>query len=75
MSQCGDHFFHAACLLHLQGAANFLRCPVCNTSYGVITGDMPKGTMSYKRHPPNDIPCEGFEEYGTIMIEYKFPNG
>jgi deltex-like protein len=75
MGKCDDHFFHAECLVHCKGRANFIKCPICGSTYGIITGDMPKGTMRYKRHPVGELPCEGYEEYGTILVEYRFPNG
>ncbi|KAL4232124.1 E3 ubiquitin-protein ligase dtx3l [Mactra antiquata] len=68
--QCG-HTFCTDCID--QQFQYKKQCPTCFQVCGVITGDQPVGTMDvytnkYKHQP-------GYEEYGTIIITYKFPDG
>jgi hypothetical protein len=47
-------------------------CPICNTVYGEVRGNMPPGVMSYytsHEHLP------GYERAGVIIIEYDIPDG
>uniref|UniRef100_A0A671YA38 E3 ubiquitin-protein ligase n=1 Tax=Sparus aurata TaxID=8175 RepID=A0A671YA38_SPAAU len=47
-------------------------CPVCKDVFGVIEGIQPDGTMSsYK----SDLSLPGFEDCGTIVIDYYLPSG
>jgi deltex-like protein len=75
MSKCEDHYFHVGCLVDCKGAAQFIKCPICGISYGVITGEQPKGQMRVKKVKRGASPCAGFENVGTIIISYNFPNG
>ncbi|KAL4232123.1 E3 ubiquitin-protein ligase dtx3l [Mactra antiquata] len=68
--QCG-HTFCTDCID--QQFQYKKQCPTCFQVCGVMTGDQPVGTMNvytnkYKHQP-------GYEEYGTIIITYKFPDG
>ncbi|XP_056131156.1 probable E3 ubiquitin-protein ligase DTX3 isoform X2 [Lampris incognitus] len=47
-------------------------CPICNTYHGVYTGTQPEGTMTVTR---NWCSLPGFENSGTIVIQYHFPAG
>ncbi|XP_074134657.1 E3 ubiquitin-protein ligase DTX3L-like isoform X1 [Sminthopsis crassicaudata] len=47
-------------------------CPVCQTSYGIVKGNQPDGTMttSYR-----DSSLPGYNSYGTIVIHYDMRGG
>ena len=66
------HMFHEHCIetwfdIHKT-------CATCRKQYGVKTGDMPpNGTMTVDTDDLNTLP--GYEEVGTIIITYEFPNG
>ena len=47
-------------------------CPVCNTSYGLPYGDQPSGIMTSQML---NMSLPGFEQSGTIQINYHIPNG
>ncbi|XP_062595927.1 uncharacterized protein LOC134257309 [Saccostrea cucullata] len=47
-------------------------CPVCNTVYGEITGNMPPGIMSYYTSTGH---LPGHDDVGVIVIEYDIPDG
>ena len=47
-------------------------CPVCNTFYGIYHGTQPQGTMTVTRSR-QCLP--GFDNCGSIAIEYRFPPG
>ena len=48
-------------------------CPNCGTMYGEVTGNQPDGTMTHSTD--NNLRLPGHEGYGTIVINYNFPNG
>ncbi|XP_041655187.1 probable E3 ubiquitin-protein ligase DTX3 [Cheilinus undulatus] len=65
-----SHYFCSDCidsLFKLKPA-----CPICNTYYGVYTGNQPEGTMTVSRTWQR---LPGFEHCGTIVIQYSFPAG
>ena len=41
--------------------------------YGIMTGDQPEGTMHHKVN--KKMKCDGYHDCGTIVIDYKFPDG
>lgn len=47
-------------------------CPICNTYHGVYTGNQPNGTMTVMRGWQR---LPGFENCGSIVIQYSFPAG
>ncbi|XP_006822399.1 uncharacterized protein LOC102806499, partial [Saccoglossus kowalevskii] len=47
-------------------------CPVCKDVYGLITGNMPKGSMVHKF---SKIHLPGYEAFGSIVITYDIPSG
>ncbi|XP_049733958.1 E3 ubiquitin-protein ligase DTX3L-like [Elephas maximus indicus] len=47
-------------------------CPVCQTHYGIQTGNQPDGTMGVT-YSPQSLP--GYASYPTIMITYKMSGG
>ncbi|KAM6982268.1 putative E3 ubiquitin-protein ligase DTX3 [Tautogolabrus adspersus] len=47
-------------------------CPICNTYYGEYRGTQPEGTMTVSRSLQR---LPGFEDCGTIVIQYNFPAG
>ena len=57
----------------MQNASNaqHLKCPICNTIYGTLTGDMPPGEMKIKHIKKS---CDSYN-CGTIQINYRFPRG
>jgi deltex-like protein len=66
--------FHKECLLSQYKVAQgeFLKCAVCETAYGVRTGEMPNGKMQW-RLVTTSLP--GFEGHGTIEFWYNFDDG
>eukprot|EP01122_Echinamoeba_exundans_P006298 TRINITY_DN173_c0_g1_i1.p1 TRINITY_DN173_c0_g1~~TRINITY_DN173_c0_g1_i1.p1 ORF type:complete len:599 (+),score=103.80 TRINITY_DN173_c0_g1_i1:103-1899(+) len=74
LGKCTGHFFHRGCvLLCYQHSKNqFVRCPICTTIYGILTGPQPKGTMT---HSKNSSSLPGYPKCGTITVNYSFPNG
>lgn len=75
MGRCNDHFFHKECLESCQGDSEHIKCPICGQIYGVMIGDMTKGTLSIYYFHPGVIPCDGYEDVGTYQIYYRFPDG
>ena len=61
MDRCTDHPYHRECLqLQLQSkGGQYLRCSTCNQVYGVRTGDMPSGKMTWNLRK---MRCSGFKE-------------
>ncbi|XP_043830816.1 E3 ubiquitin-protein ligase DTX3L-like [Dromiciops gliroides] len=47
-------------------------CPVCQTSYGVMKGNQPDGTMTTS-YRTSSLP--GYNSYGTIVIHYDMRGG
>lgn len=78
LSNCkGIHLFHKECLVNQYMASggkhgDFIKCAVCETTYGVRIGPMPDGTMSWRTIK---YQCPGHEKYNTIEMSYHFPNG
>ena len=71
LEKCFDHFFHIECLNDLIGEKNNFKCPICSKIYGILEGDMPKGTFSASKISQR---CSGYN-CDTIVITYNFPNG
>lgn len=73
LDKCTDHFFHIDCINSLINKKSSFKCPNCSKIYGVLIGDQPNGEMtafiSDKTH------CDGFKKCGTIIINYRFPDG
>jgi len=74
LSKCKGHCFHIPCITQCF-VEGFVKCPICGYVYGVRKGSQPKGTMSVTFHPVGTFPLTGYENCGTIVIVYKFPNG
>ena len=64
-----SHIYHGACLSNMLGGRKWLKCPVCMTIYGKMTGDMPKGKMTV--NVDKSLKCNGYGP-GTIIINYSF---
>ncbi|XP_068959753.1 E3 ubiquitin-protein ligase DTX3L-like [Petaurus breviceps papuanus] len=47
-------------------------CPVCQTSYGILKGNQPDGTMTTS-YRTSSLP--GYNSYGTIVIHYDMRGG
>jgi len=74
LEDCKDHFFHIDCLMNLKGAQKeYIKCPNCNSIYGIMTGDQPPGSMSVS--VDKKYKCEGYNKNNTLIIQYNFPNG
>lgn len=71
MSQCKSHCFHADCLQSQLGDKSYLKCAVCNFTYGQQTGSMPDGTMTVQHISAN---CAGHTG-GSLQICYQFAGG
>lgn len=65
---------HEFCERCLEGATETMGpiCPICRDIFGVIEGDQPDGTMTWKIE---NTPLPGFEHCGTIVIQYHIPSG
>lgn len=75
LGKCEDHYFHNDCMENCRAGGSYVKCPICGIIYGVITGDMPPGTMSYKTYKPGEVQLSGHERIGTIEINYHFRSG
>ena len=73
LNNCHDHFFHINCLDMLIGDKNNFKCPNCSIIYGILIGEQPNGFMS--AYISNSTHCDGYEDVGTIIIDYHFPSG
>ena len=73
MGKCKGHAFHRQCLALQMGAGSSIRCALCGTAYGLRTGSMPPGEMTWRLRPYGK-PCEGFEDVGTWEITYDLCN-
>ncbi|XP_061181363.1 uncharacterized protein LOC133189938 [Saccostrea echinata] len=70
LDKCG-HIFCSECIDDYFSREKPV-CPICNTVYGEVKGNMPPGIMSYftsKGHLP------GHEDVEAIVIEYDIPDG
>ncbi|XP_010179077.1 PREDICTED: E3 ubiquitin-protein ligase DTX3L, partial [Mesitornis unicolor] len=64
---------HAFCKSCIEQAMTYRQiCPVCNTVYGLMKGDQPEGTMSFKTLP---FHLPGYPNCGTIRITYDMHGG
>ena len=72
MSQCQEHYFHLPCIEPICKSQEGFRCPSCQKLYGVLTGDMPDGTM---KHRVIKMSCPGYEGYDSIQIDYYIGGG
>eukprot|EP01125_Pyxidicula_operculata_P011608 TRINITY_DN3807_c0_g1_i1.p1 TRINITY_DN3807_c0_g1~~TRINITY_DN3807_c0_g1_i1.p1 ORF type:complete len:647 (+),score=180.25 TRINITY_DN3807_c0_g1_i1:15-1955(+) len=76
-------FYQLPCKHHLCSSCaiksfknKFLLCSICKTCYGIRTGPMPSGTMRVEKHPPHSyMTLSGYENIGTIVIYFDFPDG
>lgn len=75
LGKCEDHYYHIECIENCRGGGSYIKCPICGIIYGVITGDMPPGSMSYITYSPGQLPLSGYERIGTIEINYHFRSG
>ena len=69
LSKCGHRFCHHCiddCFKYKPV------CPICNTIYGVVTGNQPDGMMLVERSRKH---LPGHPECGTIIIAYIFDDG
>ncbi len=73
LDKCHDHFFHIDCISLLINNKDNFKCPNCSIIYGILIGDMPKGSMS--AYISEDLHCNGYKNIGTIIIDYYFPSG
>ncbi|KAH3732671.1 Ci-Rhysin2/Deltex3-a [Pelomyxa schiedti] len=71
LTKCG-HFFHEECIKPVV-EKNHLKCPICSTHYGIMTGNQPHGTMHVRTDNSQRLP--GYEKFGTIVVSYNFPSG
>lgn len=68
-----SHMLHYPCFEMLVGEKEWFRCPVCSTISGKMIGDQPPGNMN--THINDHMHCEGYEDYGTIVIDYSMNPG
>ncbi|KAH8944747.1 hypothetical protein BDL97_12G000600 [Sphagnum fallax] len=71
------HTYHRDCIA--QWFETRPTCPECSTSYGLIIGTQPPGTMTVQYilagTPEAGRGLEGFPDTDIIRISYNFPNG
>jgi len=65
------HVFCSGCLQSALDVSN--RCPVCQEPQGVLQGNQPRGEMTFHFERHRSVP--GYEGCGTIVIQYRFPQG
>jgi deltex-like protein len=68
--KCGHHY-HKACLEQALAVCN--KCPTCRAVLGEPTGTCPFGRM--KIISSTSMQCGGFEDVGTIELEYRIYSG
>ena len=66
-----DHVFHAKCLE--DSLKQDFKCPVCRAVIKKKLGPCPNGHMYITAH--KDMHCAGYEDCGTIVIEYELKGG
>lgn len=74
LNKCEGHFFHLECIEMCHKGAH-LRCPICGYIYGIMTGDMPPGTMYVMKHSPDTIEIEGCPNTPVLEIIYQMKAG
>lgn len=75
LPQCkGAHLYHKECLLlQFKSSENgFIKCGVCETTYGKRMGEMPDGTMTWRLE---QYSLDGYPNVGTISFNYYFADG
>ena len=66
------HSFCKSCIYNMPKKNKF--CEVCGLWYGPAQGNQPVGgTMTHIIYEDDFLP--GYEDYGTIVVEYNIPNG
>ena len=71
----GNHMYHKDCLLEQKknSKGQFITCAVCEVTYGVRTGGMPNGQMTWGM---SDFDLPGYPaRSGCIQFSYSFPSG
>ncbi|XP_067995160.1 E3 ubiquitin-protein ligase DTX3L [Melanerpes formicivorus] len=64
---------HAFCKSCVEKAMSYKKtCPLCQTVYGLVEGNQPKGSMSSTTIPAS---LPGYPYYGTIVITYVMQGG
>jgi hypothetical protein len=66
LKSCG-HEFHKDCAILMLATSRL--CPICRSPQNIIRGKMPSGKMTVKIYRSKH--CEGFENSGTIVIDYE----
>ena len=74
LNKCEDHYFHLECI-EMCHSRTHLKCPICGIIYGIMTGDMPEGTMSVIRYPPEALTLEGYPNLPCYEIIYTMNSG
>lgn len=65
---------HSFCIDCLERAFNHkCICPTCGKVYGVLTGTQPIGGKMTISKSKSSLP--GYDQYGTIIIQYSIPSG
>ena len=60
-------------MLQFKNSENgFIKCGVCETTYGKRIGEMPDGVMTWKLERQS---LDGYPDVGTISFNYFFPDG
>lgn len=54
------------------GDKHWIKCPLCYTIFGELTGDQPPGSMSH--NVDKNLTCDGYPK-GTIVIRYSMKSG
>jgi deltex-like protein len=74
LDKCEGHYFHIECIEMCHKGAH-LRCPICGIIYGIMTGDMPSGTMCVVQYPPSSLTLDGYPNVPVLEIIYSMKSG
>lgn len=75
LAYCSEHYFHSACIEACRGTNDYIKCPICGRSYGLILGDMPPGSLVIVTYPCQMLPIDGYPDAETVIIQYSMPPG
>ena len=74
LQNCEGHYFHLDCIEMCHIRAH-LRCPICGVIYGIMTGDMPSGSMQVKSYSFTEVSLEGYPNTPVLEIIYNMHAG
>lgn len=76
LGKCAGHHFHRECIRQCKKGTSdepFIKCPLCATTYGIVRGTQPDGTMTVSKI---NTPCPGIPNCNKmIKIVFNIPAG